>query len=234
MYRPAPLPYTKTARMIKHLIFDFDGTLVDTGALIVATIRSTIEALRLPVRTEAECRAVIGLRLEEVAAAMWPGIPNLSQSFADHYRCNFERLKTSIPVRCFPGVSETLQQLHAAGYGLAIASSRNHRSLAQYVEQFGMTDYFCMLIGGDDVSRGKPDPEPVQTILTAQQWLPEQTLVVGDMAVDIGMGAAAGTRTCGVTYGNGTREALTEAGATHVIDDFRSLPAVLQQCENPV
>ena len=211
----------------EHIIFDFDGTLVDTGELIVATIQSTAAALQLPPNTEAECRSVIGLRLEEVASVLWPQIPDMNQRYADHYRQTFEQLKTSIPVRCFPGVLDTLHRLHTAGYGLAIASSRGHRSLAAYVESFGMSGYFSMLVGGDDVSCGKPAPEPVLAILKMQQWRPEQTLVVGDMAVDIRMGAAAGARTCGVTYGNGTREALTDAGATYVLDDFGQLPAIL-------
>lgn len=215
-------------RKIQHIIFDFDGTLVDTGALIVATIQSSIETLRLPARTDAACRSVIGLRLEEVAAVLWPEIPGLSQPFADCYRSTFEQLKASIPVTCFPGVCETLQRLHETGYGLAIASSRSHRSLAAYVEQFGMQDYFCMLIGGNDVEHGKPAPDPVLAILAAQQWSAEETLVVGDMAVDIRMGIAAGTRTCGVTYGNGSHDELTAAGATQIIDDFRSLLTVLE------
>ena len=212
---------------IRQLIFDFDGTLVDTGALIVATIQSTICDLGLPAKTDSDCRAVIGLRLEEVAPAMWPQLQGLSQRFAEHYRSNFNRLKSAIAVQCFPGVLDTLQRLHAAGFGLAVASSRNHRSLAEYVESFGMSEYFGMLIGGDDVASGKPHPEPVQTILSAQGWLAEETLVVGDMAVDIRMGAAAGTQTCGVTYGNGSREALTAAGATYVIDAFNRLPDLL-------
>ena len=213
---------------IQHIIFDFDGTLVDTGALIVATIQSTTTELGLPAKTETESRSVIGLRLEEVAAVLWPEIPNMNQPFADCYRRTFEQLKATIPVTCFPGVLVTLQQLHAAGYGLAIASSRSHRSLAAYVEQFGMQDYFCQLIGGNDVEQGKPAPDPVLAILEEQQWLAEETLVVGDMAVDIRMGLAAGTHTCGVTYGNGSRDELTVAGATQVIDDFRILPTLLQ------
>ena len=212
---------------IQQIIFDFDGTLADTGALIVATIRSTIEELRLPAKTEAECRSVIGLRLEEVASVLWPEIPNLNQPFADLYRRTFERLKPEIPVCCFPEVAETLRQLHAAGYGLAIASSRSHRSLAAYVEEFGMEEYFCMLIGGNDVLHGKPAPDPVLAILEAQHWTAAQTLVVGDMAVDIRMGRSAGCRTCGVTYGNGTHGELAEAGATEIIDDFKSLLSLL-------
>ena len=219
--------YEQTTMKMQHIIFDFDGTLVDTGELIVATIQASIEELGLPAKTEEECRAVIGLRLEEVAPAMWPRIPDLSQVYAGSYLRHFERLKASIPVRCFPGVPETLQHLHAAGFGMAIASSRNHRSLAAYVEGFGLKDYFCELIGGDDVERGKPAPDPVLAILARRAWMPEQTLVVGDMAVDIRMGSAAGTQTCGVTYGNGSHEALTAAGATYVLDDFRTLPTLL-------
>ena len=212
---------------IKNIIFDFDGTLADTSALIVATIQTTIQQLGLPEKTEPECQSVIGLRLEEVASVLWPDIADLNESFAACYRQTFEALKSAYRVTCYPGVIALLQQLRAAGYGLAIASSRGHRSLAAYTDEFGITDNFSLLIGGDDVAVGKPAPDPVLAILAAQHWSAAETLTVGDMAVDIQMGRRAGTRTCGVTYGNGSRPELEAAGADWIIDHFPDLLSVL-------
>lgn len=215
---------------IKHLIFDFDGTLVDTAALIVATLQQTARRLDLPPRDEAACRSVIGLRLEEIGTALWPQTADplpLNQRFAAGYRQIFEELKGSYRVSCFPGVEATLHRLHAAGYGMAIASSRSHRSLADYVAAFGLGACFEMVVGGDDVAHGKPAPDPVLKILEAQQWAPQQTLVVGDMAVDIQMGRRAGCHTCGVTYGNGTGQELRAAKADRLLAAFPRLEALL-------
>ena len=213
----------------KNILFDFDGTLVDTAELIVATIRTAARELQLPDKTEAECRSVIGLRLEEVADVLWPQHPGMSERYAACYRRIFEALKPTYPVRCFPQVVETLQQLRAAGFRMAIASSRNRPSLTAYLDEFGLAGHFCMLVGGNDVAHGKPAPDPVLAILEAQQWQADESWVVGDMAVDILMGRRAGTHTCGVTYGNGSRDELTEAGAEAVISDFADLVRVVSR-----
>lgn len=209
--------------IIRNIIFDFDGTLVDTAPLIVATMQATIKELKLPYRTESECRSTIGLRLEEIPTALWPQIPDSGMRYAKTYRRIFNELKRPLNVVCFPGVTETLGQLYFKGYNMAIASSRSHKSLAEYVEMFGIGKYFSMLTGGDDVSMGKPDPELVLTILKTCDWSEEESIVVGDAAVDILMGRAARCRTCGVAYGNGTVEDLKNAGADMIVASFGDL-----------
>jgi phosphoglycolate phosphatase len=87
----------------------------------------------------------------------------------------------------------------------------------------GIADYITYLIGADDVKEAKPKPEPVLKTLAAMHFDASETLVVGDMAVDILMGANAGTKTCGVTWGNGSREALKEAGADFIIDRLEDI-----------
>ena len=212
---------------IRNIIFDFDGTLVDTAPLIVATIQATIAELGLEAHTDAECRATIGLRLEDVPSVLWPANEVAARDFAGTYRRIFDELKRPLGVTCFPRVIETLDKLHHDGYRMAIASSRSHKSLDEYVKQFGIEDYFDMLIGGDDVEHGKPSAEPVVKILQACGWSANETLTVGDAAVDIMMGHAAGTATCAVTYGNGQRAELSSAAPTLMIDTFDSLTNVL-------
>ena len=87
----------------------------------------------------------------------------------------------------------------------------------------GIADYISYLIGADDVKEAKPKPEPVLKTLAAMHFDASETLVVGDMAVDILMGANAGAKTCGVTWGNGSREELKEAGADFIIDRMEEL-----------
>lgn len=212
---------------IKNIIFDFDGTLVDTAPLIVKTMQTVIREMDLPDRTVAECRATIGLRLEEIPAALWPELTDIGAEYARTYRRIFDELKSPLNVSCFPGVLETLGVLHPSGYRMAIASSRSSQSLKEYVELFGLGKCFSMLVGGNDVSCGKPDPEPVQTILDAKGWSAGETLVVGDAVVDIQMGKAAGTQTCAVTYGNGTEAELKTSCPDYVISDFHAIYAIV-------
>lgn len=87
----------------------------------------------------------------------------------------------------------------------------------------GIAETITYLIGADDVEQAKPYPEPVLTTLKALHFEASQTLVVGDMSVDILMGANAGAKTCGVTWGNGTREELAQAGADYIIDRIEDL-----------
>lgn len=208
---------------MKNIIFDFDGTLADTASLIVATMQATIGRMQLPRKTEAECRATIGLRLEEVPSVIWPELGNIGAEYARTYRSIFEELSRTCEVRCFPGVIDTLRQLHAAGYGMAIASSRSRRSLVEYVRLFNLTDCFCRLVGGDDVANGKPAPDPVLAILAAEGWDAAETLTVGDADVDIIMGRTAGTATCAVTYGNGTPDELESVRPDFTISRFDRL-----------
>lgn len=209
-----------------NIIFDFDGTLVDTAPLIVRTMQAAMRELGLPERTEAECRATIGLRLEDIPGVLWPGIDGLSKRYASTYRRIFDELKRPLSVDCFPGVVETLRYFHEQGFRMAIASSRSRHSLEEYVDLFGLTDCFAMLVGGNDVVHGKPSPEPVLTILEACGWVGEQTLTVGDAPVDIIMGRAAGTFTCAVTYGNGARVELEAATPDYIVEFFEALKAL--------
>ncbi|MCH5223451.1 MAG: HAD family hydrolase [Muribaculaceae bacterium] len=213
---------------IKNIIFDFDGTLADTSQLIVATMQRSIEELQLPFRTSEEIKATIGIRLEEIPSYLWPDIPELGEKMATVYRKNFELLKDEIPATLFPGVKETLSKLKEAGCRFAIATSRSRKSVEELTRQLGLRDFFTYMLGGDDVSEGKPNPESIFKILTELDWLKDETMMVGDMVVDILMGKNAGIRTCGVTYGNGKTLELEEAGSDFIISDFSNLTEVIQ------
>ena len=209
---------------IKLIIFDFDGTLGDTRRNIVTTMQMTIKELQLPSRTEAECAATIGLPLAGCFRTLFPDIQEeLIPRCAETYRRIFNENLRKITPEAFPGVVKTLKTLKEQGLTLTIASSRSRNSLTELTRDMGIADYISYLIGADDVKEAKPKPEPVLKTLAAMQFAASETLVVGDMAVDIQMGANAGAKTCGVTWGNGSREDLNEAGADYIIDSMEEL-----------
>ena len=205
----------------KILILDFDGTLGDTVGVIVQTMQATIRELGLPARTDKECASMIGLRLIDIPPVLFPECNLDGEFYAQTYRRLFHIYNTAGAVELYPNVIETLTELKNQGLVLTIASSRSHASLAEYVENLGLSSLISYILGADDVDKGKPDPEPVNRTLKRFGISPEETIVVGDTSFDIQMGKNAGTRTCGVTYGNGSRESLS--GADWLIDDFSSL-----------
>ena len=214
---------------IRLIIFDFDGTLGDTRRNIITTMQMTIEELHLPNRSEEECAATIGLPLAGCFRTLFPDIQEeLIPLCAETYRRFFnENLKTIHP-EAFPGVVETLAILHQKGFTLTIASSRSRNSLTELTRNMGIADYISYILGADDVKEAKPKPEPVLKTLADMHFDADETLVVGDMAVDILMGTNTGARTCGVTWGNGTREELEKAGADLIIDKMEDILAIVK------
>ena len=209
--------------IMKLIILDFDGTLADTRSLIVMTMQQTIQELELEPRTDDQCAAMIGLPLKEAFTTLIPMTDEMGSRCAETYRRIFNENNAVYQVPAFPNVIETLRRLSQEGYRLTIASSRSHRSLLEFIESMNLQEVLTFVLGADDVIQAKPHPEPVLRTLEKFGCQASEALVVGDTAYDIEMGRRAGARTCGVTYGNGSRAELARAGADFLIDDFGEL-----------
>jgi len=213
---------------IKLLIFDFDGTLADTQRTIVAAKQETMRRLGLTVADEAACISTIGLSSK---AGFNQTNPGLSDEELDKcvvlYRQLFDEMKVTMPPVLFKNVDKVLEACKERHITCTIASSRNAASLEDFIKGWGLTEHFPYMLGAEATKRLKPDPEPVLKTLEDLSFDAKEALVIGDMPVDIKMGKNAGVYTCGVTYGNSTREALTEAGADFVIDDIAELLNIL-------
>ena len=209
---------------IQLIILDFDGTLADTRDNIVRTLQASMHQLGLPVADEAACASTIGLKLDDACRHLYPDGPaDLADRFVETYREIFFRNKESLVPAPFPHVLPTLRQLRERGVVLTIASSRGTGSLQAFIDAMGLRDCISYVLGADSVEHTKPHPEPVLRTLCETGIDAVHTLVVGDMPVDILMGRNAGVQTCGVTYGNATRDQLQAAGADFLIDDFAEL-----------
>ena len=215
--------------MIELVILDFDGTMADTRSLIVRTMQKVIATLHLDKRTDEECAAMIGLPLKETFTTLLPISEEQGRQCERLYREIFAASDPIKSVQLFPKVLETIAALHRRGITLTIASSRGHESLDAYVEEMHLTPYIHYVLGAEDVEHAKPHPDAVLKTLKELGFTPEETLVVGDMTYDILMGSRAGAHTCGVTYGNGTREELLSVNAESIIDDFEQLLTICQE-----
>ena len=221
---------------MKYIIFDFDGTIGDSQSLIVKTLKDTMRARKLEVKSEEACAKTIGLRLDEAFVSLFGMSAEEGMACAATYREIFLENKQTMIVKPFPHVIETLRELHHRGFVLGMASSRNHCSLDGYVKQMQLEDIFSSIVAGDDVEHVKPAPDMVFMALGEMKGMKnpvtsaesgdvedmlDEVLVVGDMTFDVDMAHNAGCKACAVTYGNGTREQL--ASAEFIIDDFAEL-----------
>ena len=211
-------------RDIQLVIFDFDGTLGDTRSTIVATMQQTIAELHLSEKSDEECAATIGLTLKNCFRQLFPQLNDEEvERCMEVYRRIFEVNKLRYKPVLFPHVKETLMWLQEHGIRMTVASSRTTFSLHDLLDGLGIANFFDYVLGAEDVTHPKPDPEPVLKTLEKMNVDAAWTLVVGDMEVDIMMGARAGCKTCGVTFGNGTEEELAQNGAGFIINDMAEL-----------
>ncbi|MBO6068801.1 MAG: HAD-IA family hydrolase [Bacteroidales bacterium] len=213
---------------MKLAIFDFDGTLGDTTGIILTTMAATFRAMGRQPLSEAQYRSVIGLPLEKCFSSLIPLDEAGEAEYAAAYRKMVDELDKTGAVTLYPGVLDTMRKLKDDGMKLAIASSRHRHTLDRYIAELGLAPLIEMTVGADDVTKAKPDPQPVNIILDALGVPAAEAAMVGDAPFDILMGRAAGCRTIAVTYGNGTAEDLRAAGADFLADSFTDIVQMLK------
>lgn len=214
-------------KTFKCIIFDFDGTLADTRAGIVATFQETFRHMGLEVPSEAVICSTIGLTLEDGFKAALPSMTEREvKDAAAFYRKIFHDLAIPLTV-AFPGAAAVLALLQSEGYRLAIATSRRSTSLSVLCDTIGLSGYFEGLYGADSVENHKPAPDLVLKILEDFRLSPEDALVVGDATFDLLMGQRAGCKVCGVTWGNQSRGQLSSVDPDYLIDSFSELYGIV-------
>ena len=213
----------------KVIIFDFDGTLCDTRSNIIVAFRATMERLGLEMRDEATCGATIGLTLRDGFKSMYPTLDDAAiDNCVDTYRQIFAERREELMPELFPGVKETLEELHRRGHRMTIASSRLTDSLLLFMRHHAIDHYFEYVVGSDSVTNHKPHPEPALKTLAELKIEPSEAIMVGDMPVDIAMAHNAEIRAVGVSFGNATHEELAEAKADWIIDDITKLLEIIK------
>ena len=208
----------------KNILFDFDGTLGDTREGIIRTVQGTLKRMGLAEADPTEVSKTIGLPLPDCFRLATSTPESRIDEATAIYREIFPALALD-HITLFPSVLETLALLHDKGIRMAIVSSRHHMSLDPLVQCLGIIQYIPIenVYGEDEALRPKPAPDLALKILREMELKAADTLVVGDTIYDLQMGAAAGCLTCGVTYGNQSRQQLLSAHPDHLIDHFCSL-----------
>ena len=204
--------------MKKIVILDFDGTIADTKPVILNTFHRTFDAMHLPQHSDDEIAATIGLPLVEAFPVLEPMDKEKAAECTAKYREIFEDVNREIGVPMFPHVADTVRLLHAKGCIVTIATSRGYKSAVDFVRSFKLDDVITLVVAA----------EPVLKTLKHYNLKPEDAVVVGDTHFDILMGRNAHCMTIGVTYGNGSRESLAEAGADAIVDDFAEIAEMVR------
>ena len=130
-------------------------------------------------------------------------------------------------VRAFPGVVEMVNQLHAQGRTLGVVTSKNNAGARRGLRLIGLEEHMSVVVGADDVTRHKPDPEPVERALASLGVSAEHTIFIGDSHHDVASGKAAGVRTIAVSWGPISRERLALAEPDHLCGSVEDVLAAL-------
>jgi len=210
------------------VLFDLDGTLIDTIGLLLECARHTF-AGRTPAPTDEEWIAGIGTPLRKQFAAYTSSeeeIEELTQRYRAFQREHHDRLTTA-----FPGVLEVLDELEARGHPMGIVTSKSNEMMDRGLEWVGIMRHMQTRIGMDNAKRHKPDPHPVQAALEELDYEPSEAIFVGDSPHDIASGNAAGVITVAALWGPFTKEQLEPLSPTHYLDNIKKLPGLIDSIE---
>jgi len=208
-------------RHFELLVFDWDGTLMDSAGAIVASLQGACADLGLPVPSEESARYVIGLGLDDAMTHILPGVkPSDYPRVAERYRAHF--LNQDSGTALFSGAAELVTALHEAGFLLAVATGKGRRGLERALAATGLKPYFHATRCADE-GFSKPHPGMLQALMEELDVDRERTLMIGDTTHDMEMARAAGVPRLGVAYGAHARAALLDYGPLACVEDFESL-----------
>lgn len=213
------------------VIFDCDGTLVDSQHMIVGTMHQTFEELGLPVLTDSEVRAIVGLSLVEAMAAL---LPEAERAFhemaAEKYKANFYKRRVEQaagPDPLYPGTLEVLESLNGEGYVLGVATGNSVRGLERVLKEHSIGHHFVTLQTADG-HPSKPHPSMIHTAILEAGSDADQTVMIGDTSFDMMMARNAPCGGIGVDWGYHHADELTGAGAAHVVASFYDIPKAIK------
>lgn len=207
------------------LIFDWDGTLMDSAGTIVNAIRCACADLALPVPSEHASRQIIGLGLVQALQTLLPNLPEERYpQLAERYRHHYLGEDHLIPL--FDGVADGIRDLAARGFTLAVATGKSHAGLARALEVSQLGPHFAATRCADQ-THSKPHPAMVLELLEELGVAPERALVIGDTGHDMLMAANAGVARLAVAYGAHDADSLTPHAPLAVLDRFADVHAWL-------
>ena len=205
------------------MIFDVDGTLVDSQGHIHAAMTAAFEGAGRPAPDRAAVRGVIGLSLPQAVARLaGRPAPDLVAAYKEAYAALASTAGSAEAAPLFPGARDALDALAARGTVLGIATGKSRRGLRSVLATHGLEGAFATVQVADD-HPSKPHPAMIRAALVETGVEAERAVMLGDTVFDVDMAVAAGVPSLGVAWGYHAAAALTEAGAERVLERFADL-----------
>jgi phosphoglycolate phosphatase len=213
------------------LVFDWDGTLVDSIRRIVTSLQFASKQIIDVSVTEAQARDVIGLGLVEAIEKLHPQLDTQQHAdqlndIADAYRQHY-LYENTVPAPLFGGVKTLLDELIADGYTLAISTGKSRAGLEQSINEHQLADYFTSTRCAGE-NKSKPHPEMLHEILHELGYSAAQAVMIGDSEHDLKMASNANMRSIGVTHGVHAAEALHKHRPLTCLNNITDLSAYLR------
>jgi len=208
------------------VLFDLDGTLIDSVDLIVDSYLHVHSTHGLPPTTREEILAGMGRPLRSIFGAMTDDPVTMDQWIATYREYNLAHHDQR--VTAYPGVVQMVRQIRAAGFRTGLVTSKNRYGAERGLTLVGLADAIEVIVGADDVVHPKPHPEPVERALRLLEVAADGCLFVGDSHHDVFSGRAAGVGTVGVTWGPFDRAHLEASAPDFYCDTPAELLALLK------
>lgn len=211
--------------MIKLIIFDLDGTLVDSLADLTAAANQMRAQFGLAELSREEVKNLVGEGARRLVERALPGFAPKDVQAGLEFFLHFNMQHIADSTVFYPGVVETLELLKNRGYLLAVASNKSEPLCREMLRILGVAELFAAILGAESAAERKPSPAPILHLL--EQFVVEagETIMVGDSSNDILAGKAAGVLTIGCDYGYGTGEDLL--GADRIVSAFGEVITIL-------
>jgi pyrophosphatase PpaX len=209
----------------KAVLFDLDGTLIDSIELILASMRYAFAKCERRAPSDIDWLAGVGTPLRtmfEQYAADEAALDQFIAAYREHQFANHDQL-----VRSYEEVPETIVELARLGHPLAVVTSKTELLARRGLEHVGILQHFDTIIGCDSTNRHKPHPEPVLTALRRLGYEPHEAVFVGDSVHDVAAGNAAGVLTIAALWGPFSREQLAESAPGEFLERIGGLPQLL-------
>jgi pyrophosphatase PpaX len=213
------------------VLFDLDGTLLDTNELIIRSFEYTLEKFYPGRYTRKEILPLMGQPLVqqmvfyagEDAARLETHVQHMIDTYREYNIAMHDQLVT-----LFPHVAEVLSTLHAEGVRMAVVTSKMRHTAQMGLDRFLLTPLFEAIVTVEDTEKHKPDPEPLLLAMEKLGAHREKTIMVGDSPYDLLGARAAGVAGCGVAWSLRGRDALAEFKPDYIIDDMRELLTIVR------
>jgi phosphoglycolate phosphatase len=213
------------AKQFDLIVFDWDGTLMDSAGAIVGSIQAAARDIGVPAPEDAACRQIIGLGLSEALAQLFPELPEAEHPrLVARYRHHFLGQDAEIPL--FVGADAIVRDLHAADYLLGVATGKSRKGLDRVLGNTGLGSYFHATRCADECF-SKPHPEMLEQLMNELGASPGRTLMIGDTSHDLQMASNAGVAALAVSYGAHDKQDLMTHAPLACVDNVEELKAWL-------